>query len=493
MMLGARVPRIGAYVCPRGVFAVECVPAAGGIEVRRAFGEPLGLRNAGEAAERLVTVLHAAGVTRARVSVAIRGFGVAHHTLQLPPAADAVLDAVIEREVRRLEPHLAECVVQWMPLPDVEGSLPGPQAGPPQRAIFASAAPREVVTALEERLRAAGHRLEHLTTLPVAAQRVVEQFDSGSGTVATVTALPDAAYIAFSLEGGVRLIVEPPLPQDAAHEASALAEELELAVTFVRQQFRGTAVDRVALLGSRPSMADLRDSVGDRLGVPAKQIEGETLAPAALIALGSVIDGGAARPLSLGGATRARHQSPAMSRLETASLVAVFVLALAAFWTVAETVRTVRADRALQSAVRRVEQDDFGLATLRSTAEQRRLVANALEAVRVSATDRAHVQGALAALAVAMPAPVRIDTLRLAWTDGRWRAVVGGAIASSSNARAVQVLHDVYRELPQRLAVDSLRLDQLTYGEEGPDDPVAGGGLVRFQLSFALRNASGRE
>lgn len=492
MMLG-RGPRIGAYVCPRGVFAVECVPAAGGLEVRRAFGEPFGLRNADEAAERLVTVLHAAGVARARVSVAVRGFGVGHHTLQLPPAADAVLDAVIEREVRRLEPHLAECVVQWMPLPALEGSLAGPSAGPEQRAVFASAAPREVVTALDERLRVAGHRLEHLTTLPVAAQRVVEQFDSGSGTVATVTALPDGAYIAFSLEGGVRLIVEPPLPQDAAHEASALAEELELAITFVRQQFRGTAVDRVALLGARPSMTDLRASVADRLGIPAKQIEGETLAPAALIALGSVIDGGGAHPLSLGGATRARQQSPATSRLETASLVALFVMALAGFWTVAETVRTVRADRAVRSAVRRVEQDDFGLASLRSTAEQRRLVANAIEAVRVSAADRASVQAALAAMAMAMPSPVRIDTLRLAWTEGSWRAEVGGTIESTSNARAVQVLHDVYRELPQRLAVDSLRLDQLAYGDETPQDPDASGGLVRFQLSFALRGAGGRE
>lgn len=492
MRLGARVPRIGAYVCPRGVFAVECVPAAGGLEVRRAFGEPLGLRNADEAAQRLVTVLHAAGVTRARVSVAIRGFGVAHHTLQLPPAADAVLDAIVEREVRRLEPELADCVVRWMPLPAIEDSLTGPQGGPAQRAIFASAAPRDVVTALDERLRAAGHRLEHLTTLPVAAQRVVEQFDSGSGTVATVTALPDAAYIAFSLEGGVRLIVEPPLPQDAAHEASALAEELELAVTFVRQQFRGSAVDRVALLGARQSMADLRDSVAERLGVPAKQIEGETLAPASLIALGSVIDGSATRPLSLGGVTRAQHESAAMSRLATASVVAVFVLALAAWWTVAETVRTVRAGRALQAAVRRVERDDLGLASLRATAEQRRRVANALEAVRVSAADRASVQGALAALAAAMPSPVRIDTLRLAWLAGGWRAVVGGAIESTSNARAVQVLHDLYRELPERLAMDSLRLDQLAYGDEGPD-PDADGGHVRFQLSFALRGAGSRE
>lgn len=483
-MLAARAPRIGAYLCPRGVFCAECADASGGVEVRRTFGDPVGLRSPEEAAARLVTVLQQAGVARARVSVAVRGFGVAHQTLQLPPASDAVLDGVIEREMRRLEPHLSDCVVQWLSLPELEAGLVGPAGAPAQRAVFASAAPRDVVSAVEDALHAAGHRLDHLTTLPVAVQRIVEQFDSGTGTVAAVTALPDAAYIAFSLEGGVRLIVEPPLPQDAEHEAAALAEELELAATFVRQQFRGTHVDRVVLLGSRPSLRDLKTTVAERLGVPSKQLEEETLPPAALVALGAVLDGRSPRPLSLGGASRQAAGSPSLSRLETISVAAVFVMALAGFWAVAETVRTVRADRALLAATRRVEQDDFGLAPLRATARQRSLVSSAMEALRVAGDDRARIQGALAAVAVAFPAAVQLDTLRLAWDGATWRTVVGGAVAGPSNARAVQVLHDVYREFPERLAVDSLTLDRLAYDDESAG---AESGRVRFQLSFALR------
>lgn len=491
----ARVTRVGAYVCPRGAFAIECRSAAAGVEVDRSFDAPFGLRTAEEAADHLVSVLRSSAIERASVSVAIRGFGVAQHILQLPPASDALLGPVIEREMRRLEPHLGEFALQWMSLPSLDSGLATAPGAPLQRSILAMVAPTDVVAAFEGRLQAAGHRLEHLTALPIAVHRVLEQFDSGTGTIATVIPLPDAAYIGFTLSGGVRLIVDPPLPQDQAHEAAALAEEVDLATMFVRQQFRGASLDRVVLVGTRPSLAELKSTIAERLRIPVKQVEAETLSPVAFVALGAVLDAGARSPQSLGGATRARAISPALSRLETVSLVAVFLLALVAFWTIAETVRTVRADRALRSARHQIRQDDFGLAPLRQTAAQRRLVSHALEAVRLSATDRVAVQSALAGVAEVIRPPAHLDSLRLVWSDGTWRAVVVGGIESTSNARAVQTLHDFYRELPQRVALDSLHLDRLAYGDGSAAnrEGEAGGGSVRFQLSFALQQRAGGE
>jgi hypothetical protein len=483
-----RAPRVGAYVCPRGVFIVECRPAADGVEVERSIDAPFGLRSSDEAADHLVAVLQSAGIARANVSVIIRGFGVTQHILQLPPASDALLAPVIEREVRRLEPQLGELALQWMALPPLENVM-GPPGGPVHRSILATAAPVDVVAAFEQRLQSAGHRLGHLTTLPIAVHRILEQFDSGTGTVATVLPLPDGAYIAFALSGGVRLIVDPPLPQDQAHEAAALAEEVDLAAMFVRQQFRGAHIDRVVLIGTRPSLSELKGAAGERLRIPVKQIEAETLTPVAFVALGAVLDASAADPQSLGGATRARSMSPVLSGggLETVSLVAVFLMTLVAFWTIAETVRTVRADRALRTALHQIRRDDSGLAPVRETAAQRRMVSHALRAVRLSATDRVEVQSALAGVGAVMRPPAHLDSLRLAWSDGLWRAVVVGGIESTSNARAVQALHDFYRELPHRVPLDSLRLDRLTYGGVGSDADDAEGGSVRFQLSFALQ------
>lgn len=485
-----RPTRVGAFVCPRGVFAIVCRDAPSGVEVERTVESPFGLRTAEEAADHLVSVLQATGIARSSVSVAIRGFGVAHHSLQMPPANDALLGPVIEREIRRLEPQLGECAVQWMSLPPLEAALTGPPTAPPQRSILATAAPADVVTAFEQRLREAGHRLEHLTTLPIAVQRLLEQFDSGTGTIATILPLPDGAYIGFMLSGGIRLVVEPPLPQDQAHEAAALAEEIDLATTFVRQQFRGANIDRVVLIGARPSLTELKTTVGERLRIPAKHIEAETLTPVGFVALGAVLDARSADPQSLGGATRAKAVSPALSRLETASRVAVFVLALVGLWTIAETIRTVRAERAVQTALRRIEQDDFGLGPLRETASQRRLVSHALEAVRLAASDRVEIQSALAGVATVMRPPARVDTVRLTWSDGRWRAVLVGGVESTSNARAVQTLHDFYRELPQRIPLDSLSLERLAYGDADATTGIDRGS-VQFRLSFSLQSRDG--
>lgn len=483
----ARVTRVGAYVCPRGAFAIECRNAPSGVEVERTLDAPFGLKTPEEAADHLVSVLQSSGIVRASVSITVRGFGVAQHILQLPPASDAVLGPVIEREMRRLEPQLGEFALQWMSLPSLESGVTGAPGAPVQRSILATAAPTEVVAAFEQRLQSAGHRLEHLTTLPIAVHRILEQFDSGTGTVATVLPLPDGAYIGFALSGGVRLIVDPPLPQDQEHEAAALAEEIDLAAMFVRQQFRGAHIDRVALIGTRPSLSELKGTIGERLRIPVKQIEAETLTPVAFVALGAVLDAGAPDPQSLGGATRSRAVSPSLSRLETVSLVAVFLMVLVAFWTIAETARTVRADRALRSALSQIEQDDFGLAPLRQTAAQRRMVSHALEAVHLSAADRVDVQSALAGVAAVIRPPAHLDSLRLSWFDGAWRAVVVGGIESTSNARAVQTLHDFYRELPQRVPLDSLRLDRLSYLDDETTREMDGGS-VRFQLSFALQS-----
>ena len=486
MTLLGRPAQVGAYICPRGVFGIECRAAASGMEVVRTFGDPFGLRSPQEAAEQMISVLSAAGIAHANVSAVVRGFGIAHHTLQLPPAADSILGPIIEREVRRLEPHLGECVVQWMSLPALE---PANSAAPPQRAVFAMAAPTETIAVLESHLVAAGHRLRHVTTLPVAMQRLLDQFDSGTGTIATIAPLPDGAYIGFSLAGGVRLIVEPPLPADVDHEAAALAEEVDLAAMFVRQQFRGANTDRVVLVGARPSLLELKASLSERLRVPAKQLEADDLSPVGFVALGAVLDSQEAIPQSLGGSTRERAISRGLSRLETASLAALVVLALVGFWTVAEAVRSMRAGSALAAAHRRIERDAFGLAPARATAEQRRVVRDALDAVQLASTDRQRLQSALAGIAEAARYPVRVDSLRLVRADAGWRAVLSGDVASSTNARAVQALHELYREIPRRLPVDSVRLDRLSYTD---GEQTEGVGAVSFQLSFAINPLAGR-
>jgi hypothetical protein len=475
----ARPPLVGAYVCPGGVFIIECRRVSGGLEVARTLEVPASIDDAGEAADQLCNALRAAHVRRADVAVAVRGFGLAHHVLQLPPATDELLTPIVERELRRLEPQLEDSVVGWIPLPTLTST--GPDAAS-QRSLLAAASPADLVVTFEQRLRAAGHRLAHLTPLATSMQRLVEEFESDSRAAALVTPLPDGAFIGFVLDGGIRLAIEPPLPQDAAHEVAAMAEEVQLGVTFVRQQFRGAQIDQIAVIGFKPSLEGAETVLGDRLGVPAKRL-GADLAPAAYAALGALLDARSPSPLALGGTSLTRSRSRSRSTLDRAVVAGIALVAALFLWVAFESYSSRRAASSLRESNARIARDSFALAPVRATALQRRRARDAAAALQLVSIDRGELQNALAGIAYAVRAPVRLDTLQLFRAETGWRATVSGTVVGTSNARAVQSLHDLYREIPQRLAVDSVHLDHLTYGETAGEDE---GSVVKFQLSFGI-------
>jgi hypothetical protein len=474
-------PLVAAYLCPRGVFAVLIRRTGGGVEVEQTLDSQIAIESASAGADQLVRLLQSAGIDRATVSLSLRGFGVVHHVLQLPPAPDALITPIVEREVRRLEPELGECVVGFTPLPPLDTGA----SEVPQRSLLAAAAPRETVTAVEQTLRNAGYRVSHVTALAVAMQRLVEEFSDGGDTVALVAPLPDGAFMGFSLKGALRLVVEPPLPKDAEHESAALAEELELGVMFVRQQFRGAQLQRIALVGTDAAIADAETVLAEKMHVPVQHLGVPGLSTVGYAALGALLDGQTPKPLSLGGDSRNRAAASAKTAMQTASVAAVFVLTALGAWTVTETVRARQAATSLRAARLQIAQDSFGLAPIRATADQRRLVSDAIEAARVLASDRVALQEMLAGIAAAVRAPVRLDTMRLErGSGGGWLVVLGGTVRETTNAQAIQSLHDVYRELPNRLSVDSLHLDSLAYADSGATDARAT--IVRFQFSFAV-------
>jgi hypothetical protein len=475
-----RTPLVAAYVCPHGVFAIVGRRSGAGIEIERVIDAPAALASEFAAAEQVVSMLRNALIPGATVTIAVRGFGVVHHILQMPPASDELLGPIIEREVRRLEPDLGDSIIAWTGLPALEVAA---SEAVPQRYILAAAAPVATISAFEQRLRVAGHRLAHVTVLPAAMQRLAEEFDEGGGAVALVAPLPDGAFMGFSIGGGLRLIVEPPLPRDAEHESAALAEEVELGAMFVRQQFRGAQLDRIALVGSKDNLADAETMLAEKLHVPTRHLGLPGLSPAAFAALGAVLDDHSQRPLSLGGDSRGRAEPAGVTAIHSASVAAVFIVALVGAWTVTEAVRTQQAARAVHAARLQVQQDSFGLAPIRATADQRRLVRDAMAAARVVARDRVALQEALSGIAAAIRLPVRLDSLHLVRAENGWKAVLGGNAVGVTSAEAIQSLYDVYRELPQRLTVDSLRLNELAHADS---ETTRGPALVRFQLSFGI-------
>lgn len=482
MRLFGRTALVGAYVCPGGVFAVELVRTRGGYTVARSFESAVPLNDPQEAASELVDALASAGCRRADVAITIRGFGVAHHVLQLPPASDDILSPVVEREMRRLEPHLADPSVAWISLPQMR--VVGPEA-PDQRAVLALAAPRGLTGVFTDVLRDAGSRLIHLTALPVAMQRLVEEFETDSQAAGIVSPLPDGAFLGFALDGALRLVIEPHLPQDAEHELPALAEESQLGVVFVRQQFRGARIDHLSLVGSKHSMRDAETVLSERVGVPVSRYDIRDLTPAGYAALGGVLDARSPSPLSLGGSSREQLRPRSASALENASWAAVAAVVLLAGLTTIQAFRSRDAAVALRDARDRVARDSIGLAPIRTVAAQRRVAQDAVQAMQLAARERIDLQRSLVGIASAVRPPVELDSLLLAPANDGWRVLLGGRASAETSARAVQWLHDLYREIPRRLRVDSVKLDQLTYDEAGAPG-ASGDATVRFQLSFVV-------
>lgn len=471
---------VGAYLCPRGAFLVEVKTGKAGFEVLRVVENSAHLDTADAAARHLVNALSMAGITRAEVAVAVRGFGTGHHTISLPPAREAMLAPIIQREMRRLEPALLDPAVGWLGLP---GDEPSPDM-PPQRHLLVAAIPRDVVELFEVELRGAGHKLHHVTALPAALQRLVEEFDPSRATSTYLAPLPDGLFLGLFLAGGLRIAIEPPPYELEALDGTAMAEEAELGATYVRQQFRGAQVERAVIMGPAALWADAQKSLGERLGVPVHRLDLDGLSAAAVAALGAVLDARSPAPLALGGEVARRRQSQAGATLRQTARAAVAAAAVVGVWAMLQAFDARRADDELRRTQRRLEQMTFDVGPIRQTAEQRRLVRDATAMLRLVRRDRGELQNALASISAGIGGPIRLDSLALERASNGWLAAVAGTALGATSGAAVQSLHDFYRDIPRRLVVEELALEQLAYA----DTVVAGGraAIISFLISFVV-------
>ncbi|HET9454874.1 MAG TPA: hypothetical protein VFO66_11375 [Gemmatimonadaceae bacterium] len=474
---------VGAYVCPRGVHAVEVKATRAGVEVLRSFELGGRLASADDAARCLARALDNNGIVAADVAVVARGFEIGHHTLALPPAREDMLAPIIEREMRRLEPQLTDAAIGWMPLPDEEQATDQPS----QRQFLVAAAPRATVARFESSLQESGHTLLHLTALPAAFQRITEQFDAQHATTAQLVPLPDGLFLGLYLGGGVRIAIEPPLQEQDALEGPAMAEETELGATYVRQQFRGAQVERAVIVGPAMLWPDTQSMLIDRLGIPVERLDVDGLSAASIAALGAVLDARSPAPLSLGGTVAHRKEREKQAVVRNTAFAAVAAVVVVAAWSVFQALDARRSDEQLRQARARLEQLSANIGPIRQTADQRRLVRDAGGLVRLSVADRTELQNALVAISGGILGPIRLDSLALERGSSGWIAALAGSATGATSGGAVQALHDFYRVLPRRLVLEELALEQMSYVDTTAADGT--GARVAFQLSFVVPGA----
>ena len=472
--------RVGAYLCSRGVAGIEYRVARSGIEIVRSFDVPARIESERQAMDQLFAALVDAGIKRAELTLTLRGFGTVHHVLPMPPARDELLTPIVERELRRLEPGLDTPTTSWLPLP---GDPADVGDGPPQRQVLAAAAPRHVVETMESAIRGAGHRLTHLTVLPAAMQRVYESFAGGSDPTALIAPLRDGAFLGFFVSGAMRLVVEPPLDVGHESDAVALAEETELGAVFVRQQFRGAQLSSIVLAAPQDELSGAETVFTEKLGVPVSRISTSDLSSGALAALGGVLDSRSSAPLGLG--TLQGKAGPGLSGpLRTASFAAVGVAAAVAAFAIYSAYDAGAAARQLNDARQRIEQQSFGMSSIRQTAQQRKLIRDATALLQLVEDDRRLLRQGLVSLAGAALPPVRLDSVHVEQGPNGWLASIAGSIEGASHARSIELLHEFYRDLPRKLEIQDLVLEQMEYADGSPSGDQRP--AVRFRMSFMV-------
>lgn len=488
MRLGL-APRFGALLAPNGLHIVEYRRGRRGLEIRRTHRHDTPATSIAEAAERLADLIRSAGGRGGRVAVALTGFGSCHTILALPPAKPELLRPVITRELLRFFPDLQDPLVEFVAV-----GASGDGAGAKQE-FLAGAARRETVGVLQGVLADREITLEHVTVLPRVLQRLRDSVAAGpEGVVLAV--LPAAApALGFFHEGGLRLFSEPLMRSgDARRLADVVPEQVERGLLFVRQQFHGATIGRLLLAAEPAEHEALSVLLGGMPGLRVERLGPGGVAPGALLALGAALDARDPAGLNLlPPGLRPPRQAERLSRALGAASAAVLALAAVGWaWT------AVRAEARARDSVRELEQQleerVVPLAAVRPVIDERQAHNLRLAFLAGLQAERMRLQDLLRAVALAAPAAIRLDHLSVARVEADWHVALAGRAEATTSAVAVRAIDRLFRELPRRIPVRDLTLDQLADAtgaadEAGGDTASAGAEIVAiaFEISFIVR------
>lgn len=444
-----------------------------------------------EALAHLVNLVTALGVSRARIALAIEQFGVFHHVMSLPPAADDVLRPVIARELQRTL-GLTDPVFAFT---RADGTAANSKTAPQQ--LFIGGAPKDTIDALSARLGFDGVEIELATIVPKAIHSLYQAGGSTLEPTAVLACLEGGPHLAFFLDGRLELAIDPPIALEGERAPLAvILDQVERGAVYFRQQFRGATATRMLLAAPSGEYDTLAAALEERLSLRVNPLFAGTSSPAAVVAMGAVLEARHAAPLDLFPhpptlAARARDAMRGPNAMVAGMLTAVVV---ASIWNATQFVSLGSAQRERDSLRAALSTASRAIEPMRRMAEARADYTRQLEFVTDTRSERAELAGTLHAIAQQAPAVVRFDSLRVSRTAGGWSASIAGKATSATAAQAVRALDTFYQAVRARPGVSGATLDQFDYPvATGADSTRRAGGPVvaDFRVSFALTHGAG--
>lgn len=489
--------RFGALIDPDRIYVIEYVRKAAGVEIVNHLSVARRMPSIEEASDALVELIRRApGSGEARLAAAIRGFGISYQLLTLPPAGADVLAPIIDREMRRLFPDIDDPLVGFALGGNIDRRTGRPAAstkkGIPERRsstttgetlpleILATAAPRHVVDTVADTVARAGIRLEHLTVVPQAMARLYREVNGSPDPAALTIMLQGSPVIGVFQGGDVRFIAEPPSSDDAMSsvDVQTVIDQVGRARMYLRQHFRGADIDRIFVSADPADQAHVDAVLNAALNVDVIPLAPAMGPPAAIAALGSVLNAEAGAEMILYPSPRDLLRSAQKSRLRTRTLavaaICAFAILVAAFTTIAamKTVGDLRAARAEADA--QMEK----IAPAMAVIAERRANFDRTSAIQAHFARRQHLARALNGIRLAQPPNVGLTSATLSSVDGGWRVEISGTVVGSTGADVLEGVADFSRELPARIPLQGFTLDSFEYVGEGSD--MSG----NFKISF---------
>ena len=467
MRFGTAGSRFSVLLSPGGGYVLQYQVTRTGLSIVEHIVLPGPVPNPVAAVERLWHDL-GARLRGADIIVVLRGFGVLHELLTLPPGEPTPVRSIAAREMARI--HGAGLFVDVL-------RPPVPSAQPVQQVV--AAAPADVLTTLEQALHERGAARVQVTTVPRALERLVLELDDSEGPRAIVLPLADGPAIAYVHEGRLRYFLEPlAVSGEVPLDVPLLVEQVARGRLYLRQNFRGATVDRV-LVGGGDDENALLESLNAQLGVQARPIGADMGGPGALAAFGGILERLSADGVDLLALTRT--QPTRYDRVQPALRAgAIAVLVVAAVFALSGLLRA-RNEAAALSAVRdHVAERMPEIWSIQTALEQRAGYAQRLAALEAADIGHGKLDRVLQAVASSVNERVQLTSLKGTWQDNGWYVEVGGIASGTSGADAVGSLNAFYNRLPRELPAQDLALGSFDY-------MPADSGQRAVQLSFNVK------
>lgn len=485
----------GALIAHDGVTLVEYREERTGIRVAEQWNDAGRSTSIDEALARLASLIASTDAKRAHVALAVEQFGVLHHLMTLPPAADAVVTPIVKREMQRVF-GVADPVVAFTRGAANERREPGradERTAP--RQMFVAGAPRAAVEALTA-LSSKSIDVEVATVVPKAVHALYEASGAALEPTAVLVCLESGPHLSFFLEGRLELAIDPPIALEGDRPTvPVILDQFERGAVYFRQQFRGASASRVLLAARADEYETLSSALESRLGVRVKPLFSGATTPEAVVAMGAVLESRHTAPLDI-----FPHPPTLSDRLAVAirgpnAIVGVAAAAaiLAVLWAGTQVTKLGVAKSENTKLRSSISADLPSVDPMRRVAEHRADVMKQASFVRGTVTERAIVARSLAAIAGSAGDGIAFDSVNVVRSANGWNGMLAGRARGVTTAQSVFALDSFLKSVRGQPGVSSVGLEDFSYPSDadtsrhGDTGPV----IIQFRVSFALKPAGG--